>query len=213
LNRSPKPKLPTMQLPCLRSLHIENQYLTAQEWSSLLPRLTCPDLEALHIRGRPTIRALSEFLSRHDRVEKLHIASRWAVHTPCIRSGLPRNTLQLPLLSEIEGPPCHLQAVLKCLSCVADGVTIKIESSLEMTYSQYVRAILVSVGLCGPHVNVKIRLSRYVLDHDNKLTSHQVKSLSNIKLPEVASLEINFPSMSERSLLVCPHSFAECVTI
>lgn len=36
-----------------------------------------------------------------------------------------------------------------------------------------------------------------------------MKSLSAIPLPEVASLEISFPSMSKGRLLVCSHSFGK----
>jgi hypothetical protein len=81
-----------------------------------------------------------------------------------------------------------------------------------MTNWQYVRAVMDLVSLCGPHTNLEIPLFRY--QDDDKLTLHQLKTLSNIKLLEVASLAISFPSMSERSLLVCPlHPFTKCVTI
>jgi hypothetical protein len=102
----------------------------------------------------------------------------------------------------MEGPPRHLQAILRCFERVPDALTIKIESDFRMTYLQYVRAVLDLVSLCGHHYNLKIHLYRY---HDNnKLALHQLKSLSNITLPEVATLEISFASMSKRSFLVCP---------
>jgi hypothetical protein len=50
LSHSPKRKLPIVSLSSLRSLHIDNQYYSPQQWSSLLSRLTGPDLEAMVIR-------------------------------------------------------------------------------------------------------------------------------------------------------------------
>jgi hypothetical protein len=209
LSHSPKRKLPIVSLSYLRSLHIDNQYFSPQQWSSLLSCLTGPDLEAFAIRGQPTIHALSKFLSRHPRIEKLHFADRWALHTQCIRSSGTRDSLRLPMLSEIEGPPCHLQAILKCLSHAQSALTVKVASDFGMSYLQYVRAVLDLVSLCGPHTNLNIHLSRY--RDDNELTLRQLKPLRNIKLPEVASLTIYFPSMSEKSLLVCLRcSFTKC---
>ena len=79
-----------------------------------------------------------------------------------------------------------------------------------MTYVQYVRNVLDSVSLCGSHVHLEIHLpAHYVLDHNVKLDQVEMKSLTAITLPEIASLEITFPSMSERILLVCCHPFAE----
>ena len=201
LSCSPKLEQPIVTLSHLRSLDINNQYFSPQQWSSLLPYLTGPDLEALFIRGQPTIRTLSKFLSRHSQTKKLRFAPSWGIHT--IRSlSIPHNSLRLPLLTEMEGPPRHLQAILRCFERVPDALTIKIESDFRMTYLQYVRAVLDLVSLCGHHYNLKIHLYRY---HDNnKLALHQLKSLSNITLPEVATLEISFASMSKRSFLVCP---------
>jgi hypothetical protein len=64
------------------------------------------------------------------------------------------------LLSEIEGPPCRLQAILKCLSHAPGALTVKIESDFGMTYSQYVCAVLDLASRCGPHANLKIHLSK-----------------------------------------------------
>jgi hypothetical protein len=116
----------------------------------------------------------------------------------------------MPLLSEMEGPPCHLRALLRCLSHVPDALTIKAGLDSRMTYVQYVRSVLGSVSLCRSHVHLEIYLpARYVLDPNVKLDQVEMKSLAAITLPEIVSLEITFPSMSERVLLVCCHPFAE----
>ena len=112
------------------------------------------------------------------------------------------------LLSEIEGPPRHLQAFLKCVSHVPDKLAVKVGHDLEMTYPQYVHGVLGVVSLCGPHLRLAICLpARYSLDHYMNLNQGDMVSLATICLPEVASLEISFPSISEENLLVClfPH--------
>ena len=212
-NPSPGQKLPTVSLLHLRSLDIDHQYLSARQWSSLLLHLTGPGLESLFIRGQPTINALCKFLSRHRDIHRLHFTPRWAKHTHCMKlSGSPRETLHMPLLSEMEGPPCHLRALLKCLSHVLDALTIKAGLDSRMTYMQYVRNVLRSVSLCGPHVHLEIHLpARYVAAHNVKLDQVEMKSLAVIALPEITSLEISFPSVSERVLLVCSHLFAICI--
>jgi hypothetical protein len=195
-------KLPTVLLASLRSLHIDHQYLSAQQWSSLLPRVTSPKLEEFFIRGCPTIQALSKFLSRHHHIRVLHFKSRWAMHNRCIKpSGFSHGNVSMPLLSEIDGPPCHVQAVLMCLSHVPDALTITMESDLEMTYTQYVRTVINSVIMSGPHSHLEIHLpTRYFLNHNLELTP---KSFSTLGSPEVASLMIFFPSISKTLLLVC----------
>jgi hypothetical protein len=108
------------------------------------------------------------------------------------------------LLSEIEGPPRHLQALLKCVSRVPDKLAVKVTHDLEMTYLQYVHGVLGIVSLCGPHLRLAICLpARYTLDHHTNLDQGDMESLATIPLPEVASLEILFPSISEKKLLVC----------
>jgi hypothetical protein len=83
-------------------------------------------------------------------------------------------------------------------------------SDLALAYVQYVRVVLRSVSLCGPQVRLEIRLpSFYGLDHNMTLDQREMKSLSAILLPEVASLEISFPSMSKGRLLVCSHPFGK----
>ena len=75
----------------------------------------------------------------------------------------------MPLLSEVEGPPCYSQALLRCLSYVPDAFTIKTGLDLRMTYQQYVRSVLGSVSLCGPGVHLEIHLPVcYVLELDQK---------------------------------------------
>jgi hypothetical protein len=200
-----KLKLPTVSLSYLRSLDIDHHYLSPRQWSCLLPHVIGPNLEALYIRGQPTIQSLSKFLSRHSHITTLHFNSRWATHAQCIKSsGLPHKTLQMPRLSEMAGPPCHLHAALKCLSSVPDTLNIIMEPNFGMTYPQYVRSVLASVSLCGPHVHLEIHLpTRYTLDHKMSLNQSEMQALTTIVLPEVVSLEISFPSMSERYLLVC----------
>jgi hypothetical protein len=210
-NPLPCQKLPTISLSHLRSLDIDHQYLSARQWSSLLLRLTGPTLEALFIRGQSTINALCKFLSRHCGIRMLSFAPRWAKHAHCMKlSGYPQGILHMPLLSEMDGPPCHLHALLRCLSHVPDALTIKAGLDSRMTYVQYVRNVLGSLRLCRSHVHLEIHLpARYVLDHNVKLNQVEMKSLTAIALPEIASLEISFPSMSERLLLVCSHPFVE----
>lgn len=200
-----KLKLPTVSLSYLRSLEIDHHYFSPRQWSSLLPHVIGPNLEALYIRGQPTIQSLSKFLSRHSHIITLHFNSRWATHAQCIRSsGFPHKTLQMPQLSEMAGPPCHLHAALKCLSSVPDTLNIIMKPDFGMAYPQYVRSVLASVSLCGPYVRLEIHLpTRYALDHKLSLNRSEMQALATIALPEVASLEISFPSMNERYLLVC----------
>lgn len=206
---SPDQKLPYVSLSHLRLLDIDHHYLSTWQWSSLLLRLTAPGLEALFIRGRSTIHTLCKFISRHCDLRRLQFTPRWGKHTSCIKlSGLPQETLRMPLLSEIEGPPCYLQALLQCLSYVPDALTIKAGLDSRMTYQQYVRSVLGSVSLCGPGVHLEIHLTRYVLDHSVELDQ---KSLTATTFPQVASLEISFPSMSKRVLLVCFCLFMKCI--
>jgi hypothetical protein len=202
-NPSPGQKLPTISLLHLKSLDIDHQYLSARQWSSLLFHLTGRGLEALFIRGQPTIHALSKFLSRHSHIRRLRFTSRWANHTRCMKPGSPQEIFYMPLLSEMEGPPCHLQALLSCFSRVPDALTIKAGQDSRMTYMQYVRGVLRSVNLCGPHVHLEIHFpARYVLNDNVELNQSEMKSLTAITLPEVASLEISFPPISEGVLLV-----------
>jgi hypothetical protein len=197
-------KLPTTSLSHLSSLDVDNQYLSPHQWSFLLSHLAGP-LETLSIRGQPTIHALSKFLSRHPNVRKLHFYPRWAAHNRCISpSGCPQK-IQMLQLSEIEGPPCHLRALLRCLSPAPVALTIKMGCDLAMTYKQYVRNAFRSVSLCGPRVHLEIRLTSYYDRDYMVLEQSEIKSLRTITLPEVASLEIAFPSMSEGRLLVRSH--------
>lgn len=107
-------------------------------------------------------------------------------------------------LAEIDGPPCHLRALLKCLASASATLTLKMDYDRAMTYPQYVRAILCSVSLCRSQVCVEIHLPSC---YDLVLDQRTMESFSTITLPEVVSLEITFPSMSERRLLVCFHAY------
>jgi len=197
--------LPTISLSHLRILDIDHQYLFAWQWSSLLLHLIGPGLKALFIKGQPTIYTLCKFLSQHHHICRLHFTPHWAKHTHYMKlSGCPKEILQLPLLSEMEGPPCHLQALLRCLKCVPDALAIKVGLDSRMAYSQYIYGVLGSVSLCGPHVHLEIHLSAcYALDYNLELNQSEIKTLSIITLLEVVSLDISFPSMSARCLLVC----------
>lgn len=208
------PKLPTVSLSTLRSLEIDHRYLSPRQWASLLHHLMGPDLEAIYIRGQPTIQAVSKFLAQCSHLRTLHFKARWATRgQPFRSSGFPHKTIQMPLLSEIEGPPYHIQAILKCLLCVPDTLTIKMDSDLGMTYSQYVHAALASMSLCGSRMHLEISIPpRYVQDHNVELDQGDMKSLATIALPEVAALELLFPPISERVLLACTHLFVKCIT-
>lgn len=198
------PRLTTMSLAHLRSLDIDNQYFSAQHWSSLLCRLMGPNLETLSIRGQPTIRAISQFLSRHSHINTFHFQPRWGTHDQCIKSGAFPQRIKMAQLSEINGPPRHLMALLQCLSPASPALTLKMGCDRTMTYPQYVHTVLRSVGLCGPYVHLEIRLPPC---YDLVLDWKEMESLHTITLPEVVSLEISFPPLSERDLLVCFHTF------
>jgi hypothetical protein len=186
----------------LRSLTIDNQYFYAQQWSSLLSHLTGQGLETLCIRGKPSIVALSKFLSRHPHIRNLRFQPRWATRDHCIKSKVFPHQIQMPQLSEIEGPPCHLRALLRCLLPTSPKLKIKIGCDSAMTYPEYIQAVLRSVRLCRPGVYLEIRLPSH---YDPVFHQKAMQSPRNTSLPEVASLEIAFPPMSEGHLLVFFH--------
>jgi hypothetical protein len=202
---SKRSRFPVASLSHLQSLDIDHQYLSNQQWSALLTMLMGETLEALLIRGRPTIRALHKFLSRNLNINRFEFNPCWGSHNRCIKSsGLPQNTLHMPVLSQIEGPPCHLHAFLTCLSHVPDALSIRVRSDQGIaTYLRYVRAILRLASMCGPHVHLDVHLlPRYLLEDNLQLGQAHLESLTAIVLPEEISLSIFFPSMSERLILV-----------
>jgi hypothetical protein len=195
-------KLGIISLSNLRSLNIDNQYFSPRHWSSLLRHLTGPNLQTISIRGQPTIHTLSEFISRHSNISRLRFQPRFTTHNRCMKLvEVPAKVRMMTQLSEIDGPPCHVRALLKCLWPTSAALTIKMGYDRAMTYPQYVRAVLHAVSLCSKsHVHLEIHLlSCYDLVLDQK----GIVSITSVTLPEVASLEISFPSMSERCLLVC----------
>lgn len=135
-----------------------------------MSHLTGPGLGALSIRGQPTIHALSKFLSWHSNISRLQFNPHWVTHNQCISSSGCPQKIQMPQLSEIDGPPCHLLALLRRLSLTPAALTIKMGPDLALTYAQYVCAVLCSMSLCGPQVRLEIRLSScYDLDHNMML--------------------------------------------
>jgi hypothetical protein len=195
-------QLPKVSMSYLRSLKIDNQYFYSRQWSSLLSHLTCQGLETLYIRGKPSITVVSKFLSRHPHIRKLRFQPRWATRDHCIKSEVVRQRIQMSQLSEIEGPPCHLLALLRCLSPTSAKLSIKIGSDWAMTYLEYVRAVFRLVRLCRPGIHLEIRLP----SHYNPVFHQKaMESQKDNSLPEVASLDIAFPPMNRRHLLVCFH--------
>jgi hypothetical protein len=192
-------KLATVSMSHLRTLEIDNQYFSPRQWSHLLRHLTGPELETICIRGQPSISTLSKFLSRHSHIGRLCFQPRWATHDQCIKpiEHLPK--IQMAKLSEIEGPPCHMRALLKCILPTSPALTINMGRDRAMSYPQYVRAVMRSVSGCRVPIRLEIRLT-----HCHPLLDQKgLESLCTISSPQVTSLEISFPSMSENMVLVC----------
>jgi hypothetical protein len=193
-------KLAAVTVSHLRTLDIDNQYFSPRQWSSLLQHLTGPELESICIRGRLSISAMFKFLSRHPHIRRLRLYSCWGAHDQCVKPIQFLPEILMPNLSEIEGPPCHVRALLKCILPTSPMLTIKMASDRVMTYPQYVHAVLHSMGQCRAPVRLEIRLTFFchlLLDQKG------LKSLCAIPLPQVTSLEISFPPMSDSQIVVC----------
>lgn len=193
-------KLAAVSVGHLRTLDIDNQYFSPQQWSYLLQHLTGPELESIYIRGRLSISAMFKFLSRHPHISRLRLYSCWGAHDQCIRSIKSLPEIRMPNLSEIEGPPCHVRALLKCILPTSPMLTIKMAGDRAMTYPQYVRTVLCSMGQCKAPVRLEIRLTLFC---HPLLNQKGLESLCTIPLPQVTSMEISFPPTSESQILVC----------
>jgi hypothetical protein len=193
-------KLAAVTVSHLRTLDIDNQYFSPRQWSSLLQHLTGPELESICIRGRLSISAMFKFLSRHPHIRRLRLYSCWGAHDQCVKPIQFLPEILMPNLSEIEGPLCHVRALLKCILPTLPMLTIKMASDQVMTYPQYVRAVLHSMGQCRAPVRLEICLTFFC---HPLLDQKGLKSLCAIPLPQVTSLEISFPPMSESQIVVC----------
>jgi hypothetical protein len=125
---------------------------------------------------------------------------QWGTHDQCIRSIKFLPEIRMPNLSEIKGPPCHVRALLKCILPTSPMLTIKMAGDRAMTYPQYVRTVLCSMGQCKAPVRLEIRLTLFC---HPLLNQKGLESLCTIPLPQVTSMEISFPPMSESQILVC----------
>ncbi|KIM80262.1 hypothetical protein PILCRDRAFT_9796 [Piloderma croceum F 1598] len=193
-------KLAAVSVCHLRTLDIDNQYFSPRQWSYLLQHLTGPELESICIRGQLSISAMFKFLSRHPHISRLRLHSCWGAHDQCIKPIKSLLEIQMPNLSEIEGPPCYVRALLKCILPTSPTLTIKMACDQAMTYPQYVRAVLCSMGQCRAPVRLEIRLTFF---YHPLLDPKGLKSLCTIPLPQVTSLEISFPPTSESQILAC----------
>jgi hypothetical protein len=192
-------KLATVQMCHLRSLAINNQWFSLWQWSNLLRHLKGPQLEILRIRGQLSTNALSILLSQHSHIHGLHFQPCWAAHNQCIKAVECLPKILMPNLSEMEGPPCHVQAVLKHIMPTSSELTIKMGCDWPMTYPQYIRAVLGSVSQCKAPICLEICLAR----HFNPLQDQRkLETLCTILLPQVISLEISFHSVGESQILV-----------
>jgi len=197
--RSCSPKLATVSMSHLRTLEIDNQYFSQRQWSYLLRHLAGPELETICIRGQPSISALSKFLSRHSHINRLRFQPRWATHDQCIKPIEHLSKIRMAKLSELEGPPCHIRALLKFILPTSPVLTINMGRDRAMSYLQYVRAVMCSVSRCRAPARLQIRLTTCHPLLDQKA----LESLCTISSLQVTSLEISFPSMSENNILVC----------
>lgn len=199
-----KPALDSLTLSNLDSLEIQNSCIGDKEWSTLLNCITVPNLQDLSLRGNFTSISLARFLLRHPHVKEIQSNASW-MHTDCMQfSAMPTKFLGMPELQSIDGPPCHIRALLKSLLDVPNALEVSIAPEPRMTYNEYIINVLDIARLCNPSNKFQIQIpTRYHQNCRTALTETQTQALRDGNTSQLCTVQFIIPPISEEDLLVC----------
>ena len=200
------PPCPPVKLSNLTHLELHTPHFTDQEWSQILRCLTGSKLISLSILGPPPFIPLFRFMARHPNLESLEAYSHWAHFDGTPPSGVPQRIVQMPHLESLNGPPCHLQIILKSLSHVPETLSLHFRPDRAQSYSEFVTQIMETVRLCNGidsnlNITIHFRECHFALEHAYKFNVHAMQALG-LNCPGAKSLYLFLPTMKEEDVKV-----------
>ena len=196
---------PTVTLSNLVCLELDTSHFVDWEWLQFLQCLTCSKLVSLSVHGPPPSISLFHFLAWHPGLESLKSYSCWT-HFTCIpSSSFLHKIVWMPHLERLDGPPSHLQAIVKPLSQVPKALAVQFSPDPDQSYGAYVTKILHTVCLCDRmdsklDVSIHFRECHFTL-HNYKFDVVAMDVLG-AKCPSNKSLYLFLPTIKEQDVLV-----------
>jgi hypothetical protein len=104
----------------------------------------------------------------------------------------------------INGPPCHILAILQYLSHSLMLLSLKVDTDYFLPYTSYVRKVLACVRLWGGPIHLDMQISAwYIQEYDLCLQQARTDLVSrHRRIANVISLELRFPEVEEDILLI-----------
>lgn len=199
------PCLP-IQLLNLRRLQLDTSYFVDEEWSAILQCLSGLKLAKFSMCGPLPFILLLCFIGCHPNIESLESYCCWALMAEKSPSGVPQRILTLLKLEKLDGPPPHVEVILKSLVHILKKLSLVFHPDPRQSYSKFVTQIMEIVHLCDgldSQLDIVIHFCahHFKLEHNYKFDADTMKALG-VKCPGTKSLNISLPALNENDIEV-----------
>lgn len=197
---------PPIQLLNLRQLQLDTSYFVDEEWSAILQCLSGLKLAKFSVRSPLPFISLLHFIGHHPDIESLESYCHWALMAEKSPSGVLQRILTLPKLEKLDGPPSHMEVILKSLVHIPKKLSLVFHLDSRQSYSEFITQIMEIVHFCDGldsqlDIIINFCAHHFKLEHNYKFDVDTMKALG-VKCPGTKSLYISLPALNENDIKV-----------